>query len=846
MNSSSPWQGYVGSPPMPGSGNGIVGASSRASLQSQSRDNGGKMKHITFGSYIIGPTLGEGEFGKVKLGWSKAKSKKGSRNVAIKLVRRDSIPKNSEKEVKIFREINALKSLRHPSIVRLEEVLQNSKYIGIVLQYASGGEFYKYIQKKRRLKDAQACRLFAQLISGVHYLHHRGLAHRDLKLENLLLDEHENLLITDFGFVNQFRRNDMMKTSCGSPCYAAPELVVTTKPYEARKADVWSCGVILYAMLAGYLPWDDDPENPEGDDIARLYHYITKTNLKFPEYITPLPRDLLRRILVPNPELRLTIEQIEKHLWLQPHAHFFSWSPEGWVAKTKTESENSYRVPPSKNLTPKSSCSASSTNSKGDKRNSLVIDSTLYPQPAPPQECPSHAFTKPTSPTGELGKVSPVRIHARCNSAASIALQAVVDAEKDFFRHSQSTHSLHSDSSAQQTPPISAGRNPPYGIPKSVTHSNAISTSLMNEDSIIIEVSPQKSCIHTIVIANNKEVAKQPSSNKAGPLHPSEQSTLIIKKDKTSQHSNSLPQSNRKPRPTSYQPVGSSYLVTSDYTFGKPMRSPFARKRTEHNQVDQIMADPIQKLTSAVTSDRTASDNGSKKLRIPDENCIPEVDIYDIPVKQDLSAEVTPGENIGMFRNVDTKYFKRTSSVPIDTKLDIPETVNQNHIDSTPISAESESSLNPNPLKTNAEEKGTTLSTGYSYYSNSKTSMQASIKGQGYTGQAPDAQKMPLPLAAKENEDSWGYIAENQPSNIQKPNSGRLKDTVIQARTQRFSMFAPKSKPIITDDSKSKRKANRNSLTMISSNQHADSNRQREQSTAKRVFDFFKRRSLRL
>lgn len=291
---------------------------------------------MKFGPYIVGATLGEGEFGKVKMGWSTTSSSSGkitedSKQVAIKLIRRDFIKKGSEKEMKIFREINSLKHLTHPNIVRLEEVLQNSKYIGIVLEYASGGEFYKYVQRKRRLKEATACRLFAQLISGVSYMHSKGIVHRDLKLENLLLDKHENLIITDFGFVNEFYAdNELMKTSCGSPCYAAPELVITTEPYKARKADIWSCGIILYGMLAGYLPWDDDKQNPNGEDIVRLYHYITKTPLKFPEYITPLPRDLLRHILVSNPVRRMSSRHIKKHEWLSPHSHFLSITSEEW------------------------------------------------------------------------------------------------------------------------------------------------------------------------------------------------------------------------------------------------------------------------------------------------------------------------------------------------------------------------------------------------------------------------------------------------------------------------------------------------------------------------------------
>ncbi|CAI4051993.1 putative serine/threonine protein kinase KIN4 SKDI_15G3740 [Saccharomyces kudriavzevii IFO 1802] len=348
-------------------------------------------KHATFGPYIVGSTLGEGEFGKVKLGWTKAFSpNEVPKQVAIKLIRRDSIKKDADKEVKIYREINALKHLTHPNIIYLEEVLQNSKYIGIVLEFVSGGEFYKYIQRKRRLKESSACRLFAQLISGVDYMHSKGLVHRDLKLENLLLDKHENLVITDFGFVNEFfEDNELMRTSCGSPCYAAPELVVSTKAYEARKADVWSCGVILYAMLAGYLPWDDDHENPTGDDIARLYQYITQTPLKFPEYITPVPRDLLRRILVPNPRRRVSVRAIQRHEWLKPHHAFLSIQPNYWDEQLRKERPQlSTRGDVGRHTT---YSSPTSPDPKSRDRNSLIIESTMEQSRVSPQPLASRS-----------------------------------------------------------------------------------------------------------------------------------------------------------------------------------------------------------------------------------------------------------------------------------------------------------------------------------------------------------------------------------------------------------------------------------------------------------------------
>lgn len=236
----------------------------------------GRRKESKFGNYTLGQTLGEGEFGKVKLGW-----KKGSMvQVAIKLIRRETLGSNPSRLPKIHREISILETLQHANIVKLHEMVETPEFIGIILEYASGGELFDYILNHRYLKDPVARKLFAQLVSGVGYLHKKGIIHRDLKLENLLLDRNRNIIITDFGFANTFnpddelgddieqnltnreyvkkmdlervtkgfRRGDLMATSCGSPCYAAPELVVTDSLYTGRKVDVWSCGVILVSI----------------------------------------------------------------------------------------------------------------------------------------------------------------------------------------------------------------------------------------------------------------------------------------------------------------------------------------------------------------------------------------------------------------------------------------------------------------------------------------------------------------------------------------------------------------------------------------------------------------------
>ncbi|KAF9463326.1 hypothetical protein BDZ94DRAFT_1192949 [Collybia nuda] len=270
-----------------------------------------------FGPYLLLQTLGEGEFGKVKLGLHS----QWGEEVAVKLIRRGNVD-SAVRMSKVEREIEVLRTLKHPNIVRLYDVIETDKYIGIILEYASGGELFDHILAHRYLRERDAAKLFSQLISGVWYIHQKKIVHRDLKLENLLLDKHRNVIITDFGFANRFehRADDLMQTSCGSPCYAAPELVISEGLYVGSAVDIWSCGVILYAMLAGYLPFDDDPANPDGDNINLLYKYIVNTPLSFPDYISAEARDLLGMMLVPDPTRRSSLEGVMKHPWLAAYA----------------------------------------------------------------------------------------------------------------------------------------------------------------------------------------------------------------------------------------------------------------------------------------------------------------------------------------------------------------------------------------------------------------------------------------------------------------------------------------------------------------------------------------------
>jgi protein-serine/threonine kinase len=233
-----------------------------------------RRKEMKFGDYILGQTIGEGDHGKVKIGWKRD----GSVQPAIKLIRKESLDSNPTHLPKIHREIAILKELDHPNIVRLHEMYETERHIGIILEYASGGELFDYILQHRYLKDNAARRLFAQLVSGVGYLHKKGIAHRNLNPQNIMLDRNRNVVIIGFSLANSFNpddelpeeiehglsdkefvkrfqldkiqpdgnmRGDLMQTSCGAPYYAAPEVIICNTVYAARKVDVWSCGVIL-------------------------------------------------------------------------------------------------------------------------------------------------------------------------------------------------------------------------------------------------------------------------------------------------------------------------------------------------------------------------------------------------------------------------------------------------------------------------------------------------------------------------------------------------------------------------------------------------------------------------
>ncbi|CAD8125306.1 unnamed protein product [Paramecium sonneborni] len=258
----------------------------------------------SIGNYILGKTLGEGTFGQVRLGQHTITNE----TVAIKILEKDKMKEGIDYE-RISREINCLKKLRHPNIIQIYEIVQNTNSLYLIMEYAPGGELFEVIIKNQRLNEKEAAEYLMQILSGVQYMHDNYVMHRDLKPENLLLDENNKIKIVDFGLSNQFKEGQLLKTACGSPCYAAPEMIAG-KEYDPKSADTWSCGVILYAMVNGYLPFEDT-------NTAQLYKKIIYGEYAAPKYMSPLCKDLLEKILQVDPLKRYNIQQIVKHYWIQ-------------------------------------------------------------------------------------------------------------------------------------------------------------------------------------------------------------------------------------------------------------------------------------------------------------------------------------------------------------------------------------------------------------------------------------------------------------------------------------------------------------------------------------------------
>jgi serine/threonine protein kinase len=249
--------------------------------------------------YKIGQTIGKGTFGEVKVATHVAKDEK----VAIKIIRNDKVDPE-----RLHREIDLQMRLHHQHVVNIREVFQQDGKTYIVMELVAGGDLFDHIVKQPRMKETTARRIFQQVIAGVEHCHQNGVAHRDLKPENIFMDSNGNVTIGDFGLSGDMREGIKLTDSCGSPNYAAPELLYKNCIYDGPEVDVWSCGVILFALLCNRLPFD-------ADSVPELLRLIKKGKYKIPGYVSDGANDLLSKMLCVEVENRISIDGIRQHPW---------------------------------------------------------------------------------------------------------------------------------------------------------------------------------------------------------------------------------------------------------------------------------------------------------------------------------------------------------------------------------------------------------------------------------------------------------------------------------------------------------------------------------------------------
>ncbi|KAK1161515.1 NUAK family SNF1-like kinase 1 isoform X1 [Acipenser oxyrinchus oxyrinchus] len=259
-------------------------------------------KHNLKHRYEVLETLGKGTYGKVK----KAVERGTGKTVAIKSIRKDRITDELDR-VHIQREIEIMSSLRHPNIIRINEVFESKDKILIVMENASRGELYDYVNDRHRISEPEARSIFRQLTSAVHYCHKNGVVHRDLKLENILLDQDYKVKLADFGLSTQFKKEQVLQTYCGSPLYASPE-IVNGLPYRGPEVDCWALGVLLYALVYGSMPFDNA-------NYKTLTEQISRGEYRKPHQSSDAC-GLIDWMLTVSTKDRATVEDIANHWWV--------------------------------------------------------------------------------------------------------------------------------------------------------------------------------------------------------------------------------------------------------------------------------------------------------------------------------------------------------------------------------------------------------------------------------------------------------------------------------------------------------------------------------------------------
>ena len=257
------------------------------------------MNEYILKEYLVKETIGKGTFSKVKLGINKSTGEK----VAIKILEKNKIQNKSD-QIRVQREIDIIKKVKHLNIVKIIQIKEDHKNIYIIMEFIDY-DLFLHIVNNKRLDEKESSLYYFQLINGMEYIHSLNIVHRDLKPENLLLTKNKILKIIDFGLSNYSLNNEYLMTHCGSPSYTSPEMIAGNK-YDGYAVDVWTSGIILYAMLCGYLPFEER-------DNKSLFKKIVKGRVCYPRFLSNNAVNLMKKILVVNPSKRITIKEIKKH-----------------------------------------------------------------------------------------------------------------------------------------------------------------------------------------------------------------------------------------------------------------------------------------------------------------------------------------------------------------------------------------------------------------------------------------------------------------------------------------------------------------------------------------------------
>ena len=255
------------------------------------------------GDYILFEQIGQGTFSKV----TRAFHIITEQIVAVKILDKQKIEDEIDIE-RIIREIEILRSISHPNISQMFETYSTVHNFYLMMEYVDGGDLFDYISDNCYLPEQKACFFFRQLVSVMEYLAELGISHRDIKPENILLDkDHSNIKVIDFGLSNYCMEHELLHSSCGSPCYASPEML-SGNPYSGITTDLWSAGIVLYSMLVGALPFDDQ-------ELHKLYEQIKLGKFYIPSTLSLEAIDLLKKILQVDPKKRISIQELKEHKW---------------------------------------------------------------------------------------------------------------------------------------------------------------------------------------------------------------------------------------------------------------------------------------------------------------------------------------------------------------------------------------------------------------------------------------------------------------------------------------------------------------------------------------------------